>query len=193
MNRLMERTGEKTQERSMTITTYSAGPDKIVMEGALIDRRFTENYLLTGEKKPVGVFHHLVLRMLINAADRQIEDVDVELVAVPREECLHIKNSLDLLKGEKITSGFMRRIQTLIRKDRSCAHLRTLLVSMSSTAILGLYSILSKQPLDLKLVKENPKLEKIVLGTVMDTCYVWREKGPEFQRLADMIDDAREK
>ena len=77
MNRLLTMAREKKQERTITIATYSAGTDKIVMEGTLIDRRFTENNLLTGEKRPAGVFHHRVLRILVNSASRRIENIDV--------------------------------------------------------------------------------------------------------------------
>jgi hypothetical protein len=83
---------EKAQERTITIATYSAGTDKIVMEGTLIDRRFTENYLLTGEKRPVGVFHHIVLRNLVNATIRRIENIDIKLIEIPRDECIKIKD-----------------------------------------------------------------------------------------------------
>jgi len=191
MNRLLATAGDKAQERTITITTCSAGPGKIVMEGTLIDRRFTENYLVTGEKRPVGVFHHMVLRILVNETSRLIEDVDVELIAVPRNECLHIKDSLNSLKGEHITKGFMRRMHSLIGGEKSCAHLRTLLISMSSTVVQGIYSIQSQKPFDFRMLIDKPETEKALLGTVLDTCYVWREGGPELQNLLRMIDNER--
>ena len=193
MNRLLATAGDKVQERTITIMTYSAGPGKIVMEGTLMDRRFTENYLLTGEKRPVGVFHHMVLRILVNETSRLIEDVDVELIAVPRDECIQIKDSLDSLKGEHITKGFMRRMQSLIGGEKSCAHLRTLLVSMSSTVVQGIYSIQSQKPFDFRMLIDKPETERALLGTVLDTCYVWREGGPELQSVLRMIDSERGK
>ena len=193
MSRLLAIADEKAQKREITITSYSAGLDKVVMEGTLIDRRFTENYLLTGEKRPVGVFHHMVLRLLINKLSRRIEDVEVKFVKVPRDDCEKIKDSFDSLKGEYITKGFVRRIQLLVGGEKSCVHLRTLLISMSSTVVQGIYAIQSRKSFDFQQTINNPEIEKAILGTIQNTCFVWRENGPEFQRVLKMINDERSK
>lgn len=189
MNRFQPMTGEKCQERTIKITTYSAGPDKIIMEGTLIDHRFTENYLLTGEKRPVGDFHHMILRILIHMISRRIEDIDIELVKVPRDECAEVKSCFDSLKGEYIRKGFMRRMQSLVGGEKSCAHLRTLLTSMSPTVVQGIYSIHAQKPTDLHLLIDHPELKQAVLGTIHNTCFVWREDGQEIRRVLEMMDE----
>ena len=193
MGRLFDLVREKAHQRSITITTYPAGQDNVLVEGVLVDRRFKENYLITGEKRPIGEFHHMAILILVNSTTMKIEDVDVEIITVPRDECLKIKDSLEVIKGEQITRGFTQRIQSLIGKDKSCAHLRSLLLSMSSAAIQGAFSIRAQQPLDFRLVINNPHFEKAVMGTLVNTCHVWRENGPEYRKVLDMVEQARGK
>jgi hypothetical protein len=191
MGRLHDLIREKSHQRTITITSYLVNQDNVLVEGVLLDRRFKENYLITGEKRPVGEFHHMVALILVNSTTMMIEDIDVELVTVPRDECQKIKDSLDVIRGEHITKGFTQRIQSLIGKDKSCAHLRTLLLSMSSAAIQGVFSVKAQQPLDLRLVIDNPHLEKVLMGTLVNTCYVWRENGPEHRKVMDILEQYR--
>ena len=191
MSRLFDIAREKAHQRTITITTYPAGQDKILIEGVLIDRRFTENYLITGEKRPVGNFHHMVILLLVNSVSMRIEDVDVELITTPRDECKKIKDSLNAIKGEWIIKGFSSKINSLIGNEKSCAHLRTLLLAMSPTAIQGAFSIRAQKPLDLRYFINNPQLEKRFMSTLLNTCYVWRENGPEYRNVLDMIDTVR--
>ncbi len=191
MGRLFDMAREMAHRRNIEITTYPAGENRFLVEGILVDRRFRENYLITGEKRPVGEIHHMAIMLLVNATTMIIEDVEVELVTIPRDECLKIKDSLDTIRGECITKGFTRRIQSLIGKDRSCAHLRTLLLSMSSAAIQGVFSIRAQKPMDLHLIINNPHLEKALMGTLVNTCHVWRENGPEHRRVLGMLEQAR--
>lgn len=191
MSRLHDIAREKAHQRTITITTYPAGQDSVLVEGVLIDRRFKENYLITGEKRPVGEFHHMVILLLVNLSTMIIEDVDVELITVPRDECLIIKDSLDAIRGEHITRGFTQRIQSLIGNDKSCAHLRTLLHSMSSATIQGVFSIRAQKPLDLRLVVNNPPIEKVLMSTLVNTCYIWRENGPEHRKVLELLKKER--
>jgi hypothetical protein len=78
---------QKIHARKIEVSTYSYDEQRIIVEGFLRDDRFQNSYLMTGEKFPQGVIHHMAIRLLINCSNLLIEDVDVELIAVPREIC----------------------------------------------------------------------------------------------------------
>lgn len=193
MSRLHDLAGEKTQQRTITIGTYPAGEDNILIEGILVDRRFKENYLITGEKRPVGEFHHMRILFLVNSMSMRIEDVEVEMITIPRDECMKIKESLIAIKGESIVQGFSKKMNSLLGNENSCSHLRTLILAMSQAAIQGVFSVKAQKPLNLGFVANNPQLEKRLTDTLLNTCYVWRENGSEYAKLKELLNGVREK
>ena len=99
MSRLLEMVEEKAHQRTITVTTYKAGSGKAVVEGRLVDRRFKENFLLTGEKISSGEIHDMIVRLLVDTKSLTIEDVEVELVRIPRPGCSKLYDSLSVIKG----------------------------------------------------------------------------------------------
>jgi hypothetical protein len=191
MSSLMQLTGDKAHERSVTVATFPAGHGKVVVEGRLVDRRLKDYYLVTGEKRPAGDIHHMVVRMLVNTATFIIEDVEVELVSVPREECKEVRNSLDVIKGERIVKGFSIRMKSLLGGVKSCAHLLTLVIDMGPAALQGIFSSGAQKPMDVKTMLADPARINFFMKTLINTCRVWREDGPALKKLRDFIDDMR--
>jgi len=183
--------GEGIQERTITVTTYDAGPGYAIVEGKLVDNRYKENHLVTGEKRPAGIFHDMRVRLLVDMGTMKITDVGVRMIKTPREECLKIENSLKKIEGESLMKGFTGRVQELLGREKGCAHLRTLLLAMSSGAVQGTYAIRAQKPLDYKKIVESPEIEKYFLGTLVNTCYLWRKDGDEYNKVIAMLDEAR--
>jgi hypothetical protein len=188
MSRLMQMAGDRAHERTITITTHPAGTDKVVVEGRLVDRRLQDYYLVTGEKRPAGEIHHMVVRLLIETAGFSIEDVEVDLVEVPREECAEVRGTLDVIRGEKIARGYSGRMKTLLGGVKSCTHLLTLLIAMGPAALQGIFSSRAVKPMDMAAMLTEPSRVKFFMKTLINTCRVWRDDGPALKRFLDMIE-----
>jgi hypothetical protein len=187
MSGLMDMAGDKAHERTITIATYPAREGRAVVEGRLVDRRLKDNYLLTGEKRPAGEIHHMIVRLLVDTAGLTIEDVEVEMVTVPRDECEQVRNSLDAIKGEKIAKGFTNRMKSLLGGTKSCTHLVALLIAMGPAALQGVFSSRAQKPIDLPAMLADHSRVKFFMKTMLNTCYVWREDGPELKKLLELI------
>lgn len=188
MSRLMHMAGDKAHQRTITISTYPAGPEKVIVEGSLVDRRLNDYYLMTGEKRPAGEIHHMAVRLLVETAGFSIEDVEVDLVAVPRDECAEVRDTLDIIKGEKIARGFSGRMKELLGGVKSCTHLLTLLVAMGPAALQGIFSSRAQKPMDMAAMMADPSRTGFFMKTLLNTCRVWREDGPAFKRLSETIE-----
>jgi hypothetical protein len=193
MSRLMQMAADKAHERTITIGTYPAGDDRVIVEGRLIDNRLRDYYLVTGEKRPAGEIHHMVIRLLVEIAGFTIEDVEVELVATPRDECADVQGTMDIIRGEKITKGFSSRMKSLLGGTKSCTHLVTLLIAMGPAALQGVFSSRAQKPMEMASFMADPNRARFFMKTLLNTCYVWREDGPALKKLREMIDAMRGK
>lgn len=189
---LMERAGTKAHERRITVSTFEAGRDFVIVEGRLVDDRLNEYHLVTGEKRPPGEIHHMVVRLLVDATAFTIEDVEVELVRTPREECRELRESLEVIRGERIARGFSRRMRDLLGGTRGCTHLLTLLLDMGPAALQGIFSSRARNPIDAVSMLGDPTRTEFFLATLLDTCRVWRKDGPAMKRLRRLIDASRD-
>lgn len=187
MSGMMDRAEKKAHERTITMATYPAGEGRVVVEGRLVDRRLGDYYLVTGEKREAGEIHHMVIRLLVNTGTLAIEDVEVELVSVPRGECAAVRDSLAVIKGERIVRGYSDRMKELLGGVKSCTHLVTLLIAMGPAALQGIFSSRARKPMDLASMVADPVRVKFFMDTIVNTCHVWREGGPELKRLRDFI------
>ncbi len=190
MSRLMRMAEEKAHERTITVATYPAGADRVVVEGMLVDRRLKDYYLVTGEKRPAGDIHHMIVRLLVETAGLVIEDVEVELVSVPRDECPEIKDTLEVIKGERITKGFSNRMKSLLGGTKSCTHLMTLVIAMGPAALQGVFSSRAQKPMEIASFMADPDRVKFFMKTLINSCHVWREDGPAMKKLRETIGSA---
>lgn len=188
MSRLIERVEEKASQRTITVTTYKAGPGKAVVEGRLIDQRFRENFYLTGEKRPAGEFHNMIVRFLVDTSRLIIEDVEVELVKVPRQECSELYDSLSVIKGVRISKGFTQKIKSLLGGIQSCAHLRELVEVMGPAAIQGVFCIVAENESALQTLIGNPQMRRHIADSVVNSCHVWREDGPQLKKMLGLLE-----
>ena len=161
--------GKKYHTRTIEINTYEYDEQRLVVEGCLADHRLQEYHLATGEKRSPGLLHQMIIHMLVNKTTLEIEDLHVEMPTVPREECLETINSIDAVKGLRITRGFTSRVKALVGSGKGCNHLVALLTSMGSSTIQG-YAAYKLQ--------ESSRLTSDMLNLLENTCWTWRKEGP---------------
>ena len=145
----------------------------MIVEGFLKDYRFQKIYSMTGEKFPSGTIHHMAVRLLVNCSNLMIEDIDVDLISVPREACRETIECLAPIKGLSITKGFTAKVKKLTGGKKGCTHLVELILAMAPAAIQGYATYQSR-----KLVVFDPDRAKMILEFLVNTCRVWREDGP---------------
>lgn len=178
MQSIWKSRGEKLHTRNIEVTTYDYDGQRIIVEGFLKDDRFQESRVITGEKFPSGVIHHMAIRLLVNCSNFLIEDVDVELISVPREACRETIRCLASIKGLTITKGFTAKVKKLAGGNKGCTHLVELLLAMAPAAIQGYAAYQSKKP-----EVFDPNRAKMILQFLVNTCRAWRDDGPLVEKF----------
>ncbi len=171
--RFWEEKKEKLHTRSIEVSTYEYDGQRLVVEGFFKDDRFHASRIITGESFPAGVIHHMAIRLLINCSNMMIEDIEAELLSVPREICRETLDCLAPVKGIVITKGFTEKVKKIVGGNKGCTHLVELLLAMAPAAIQGYASYQSKRPQDY-----DPERAKMILQFLVNTCRAWREDGP---------------
>jgi hypothetical protein len=172
---------EKIHGRTIAVSTYAYDQESIIVEGRLTDTRFRQTYYLNGESRPPGIVHDMLVRMRVKGPDLVIEDIDVEMETVPREDCRQTLNSLMPIKGMKIRHGFTDRVKAEVGGAKGCSHLVALLLAMAPAAVQGAWSAVAQQPVD------PSELSGKALAFLDNTCWVWRSDGPLMQELKAKI------
>lgn len=174
---------DKVHTRSISLSTYDAEENCIIVEGKLIDHRLKDVYHFSGEKKPPGVIHHMLIRMLVSLPALTIKDIEVEMPAVPREECLETMKNVREMIGVSITSGYSECVKKRVGGKVGCAHLSTLLISMGPEVVQGAYANHARKP------QENTgnELRELFIAGMKNTCYVWRENGTHYKTVIDSL------
>ena len=163
---------QKIHTRCIDVATYEGGADSIIVEGILTDERLVNSYRSGGETLPPGTVHHMIIRMKVRGHKLVIEDIDVEMPTVPRQECHETLDSLAPLKGMPIVSGFTNRVKDLVGGVKGCAHLVALITAMAPAAVQGAWAAISSKPRDPGTILPG------AVERIKDTCRVWRSDGP---------------
>ena len=163
---------QKIHTRRIDIATYEGGSDSIIIEGVLTDERLLTSFRSSGESYPPGTVHHMIIRMEIRGPKLVIQDIDVEMPTVPRQECLETLDSLQPIKGIPIVSGFTARVKDLAGGTKGCAHLVALLTAMAPAAVQGAWAAMTSKPGDPATYLPG------AVERIKDTCRVWRSDGP---------------
>lgn len=172
MQEIWKSKGPKVHSRKIEVSTYACDGQRILVEGTLKDDRFQESHVITGETFPKGVVHHMVVRLRVNCASLVIEDVEADLISIPREECRETIDCLAPLKGMTIARGFTSKVKRLAGGNRGCAHLVELILAMAPAVFQGFGAHQAQKPVDFR-----SDHARMVLAFLIDTCRVWREEG----------------
>jgi hypothetical protein len=164
--------------RTITVSTYTAGDDSIMVEGILKDTRYCSIFsVTTGEQHPPGTVHEIALRLLLGTR-LEILDLEVDMPHMPRNECYEMAQSLEPLLGRRITAGFTSWVKKTFGGPNGCTHLNALLLAMAPTAVQGLYSAAMMKP---RTVSEASVI--LDSGYLVDSCKIWRSDGPLVREL----------
>jgi len=164
---------EKIHTRNIEVSIYEYDGQRIIVEGVLRDDRYQPFYTVTGGTYPAGVLHHMSIRLLVNCSSLQIEDVETDLMSVPRETCRETAGCLAPIRGLSVTRGFTSKVKSLAGGNRGCTHLVELLLAMAPAVFQGVaaYQTRNHEALDQEYAKR-------IVRYLVNTCHAWREDGP---------------
>ena len=168
--------GKKVHTRNIEISTYEDDENHIVVEGELKED-YLIPYYVSGEKREPHTVHHMLLRLKIELASLTVKEVTVEMPGIPYDECLETSTSLDTIKGLSISPGFTSKVKDLLRKNKKCLHLATLIHALTPAVMQGFWIYLARKPRDRGI--SSGMLENYLIGT----CWVWRRDGPLAKRM----------
>ena len=167
---------KKIHTRNIEISTYEFDEKNIVVEGILKDDILIPIYA-SGKKHPPHSPHHMMIQMLIECASLVIREINVKMPGIPYEWCKETCDSLDQIKGLKISPGFTSKVKKILRKNKKCLHLTTLFLSMVPTVMLGYWTFNARKTSGGKVSSG------MIEDYLVDTCWVWRKDGPRIKML----------
>jgi hypothetical protein len=170
---------ELIHSRKIIVNCYESDTERLIVEGFLTDERLFP-YIIHAlrEQREPGLMHHVALMMELTIPQLKIVSITSEMPVVPDAGCRDIKNSVHRLEGRCIRPGFTSEVRELFGKAAGCLHLTNLILAMSSAAVQGLWSYLSR-------VREGagPSLPATDGSMLIDSCHMWRKEGPFVEKI----------
>ena len=179
MGRLEGKKKSKIHTRTLSMATYEADDGNIIVEGTLADHRLVDTYLMSGERRPAGILHHMSVKLLVGPPHLTIHDIEVDMISIPRPHCAEIIRSYDRIKGVTVSSGFTVKIKELMGGINGCSHVTALLVAMGPTVVQGYYTYFAGKSGH----GTHPEIRRAVNRHIKNTCHVWREDGPHYKEI----------
>jgi len=189
MSRLLKLAEDCAHRRSIEMATYPAGENHIITHGRLHDIRLKDYYKFTGERVDSGTLHDMEIILLLKTPRLIIEDIEVIINTVPREDCLLIEKSLNKIIGMSISGGFSAKVREISGGTLGCTHLVHLLTTMAPAIRQGYWAYVFQK--DVSKTQNDSRSESLSSG-LKDSCFAWREEGEAYQKLSKFMKE-REK
>jgi len=175
---------KRLHKRTIELSSFDLGHEKVLVKGTLVDRRFVPIYDVGEEVREEGVVHHMKIRLVVKGIPPEILDVEAEMEAYPHPECPKTLDALEQIKGMKLRGGFSEKVRTIMGGTKGCVHLTHLLIAMAQEIFAG--------SMTNRLRKSRPRLKELSeiegLEYLVNSCRVWRKDGPLFTRLKETVD-----
>ncbi|NPU83033.1 MAG: DUF2889 domain-containing protein [Syntrophaceae bacterium] len=180
---------ERIHSRNITVDCYETPDGNLFVEASLTDERYVPFFLYTANRvHDPGVIHGMIARMTLSVPDLTILDADADMHTVPIEECTEVRDSIRRLVGMRIRAGFTNEVKQMLGKKAGCQHLTNLIMTMSSGAVQGLWTIMSRLR-----EEESPLKQHLDPELLLDSCWLWRSDGPLAERLRMAHEQEEEK
>ncbi|MDP1990418.1 MAG: DUF2889 domain-containing protein [Syntrophales bacterium] len=170
---------ELIHSRKIVVNCYETDTERLIVEGFLTDERLFP-YIIHAlrETREAGLMHHVALTMELTIPQMKIVSIMAEMPVVPDAGCRDIKEAVQKLEGRFIRPGFTVEVRDLFGKAAGCLHLTNLILAMSSAAVQGLWSYLSR-------MREGavPSLPATDGSMLIDSCHMWRKEGPFVEKI----------
>ncbi len=176
---------EKVHSRDIMMSTYEVDENHILAEGTLLEKRYRDYYKVSGEKIQSGELHNMTVRFLVKIPELIIEQTEVEMDTVPRDDCHLIKDSIEKLNGSRIAKGFTGRVKSMLSGIDGCVHLNHLVTTMASSIMQGFWAYQSSIRKSKGDIDKDTEKRRIIAmrNSLADACYAWRSDGSAVVKL----------
>jgi hypothetical protein len=117
--------------------------------------------------------HQMIIRLTIDE-ELVVQDIWVDMKAIPHDECPMAMDPMKKMIGAKIASGWRKEIEKNLGDIKGCAHLRELLFNMATAAIQTLTPTLRSRRGD-------------QMPAHLNKCSTWRVDSELVERLYPMF------
>jgi hypothetical protein len=125
-----------------------------------------------GPQKPGDPVHDIHIRITVDD-ERVIREIEVNMGSMPFGTCHEIKDSFNVLVGERIGPGW-RNILKKIPRTGTCTHAKELLIPMATAVVQGM--ALGRDPQGKASISRDT--ERTDAPFFVDDCHSWRADGP---------------
>lgn len=171
-------------ERAYVVRAYRAGPDTMLLRGAVRDQKPPGLYM-PDDPEPLTV-HHMVVDLRVAMPALEIVDARAVLETHPHSSCPRIEDHYRNLIGLSIARGFTHRVRELFGGPRGCTHTTALLQAMAPVAIQSIWSMRAVQARDNGTeggLFGSPENRDRGLAMNLNTCHVWAEDGDQVRAI----------
>lgn len=170
--------------RDIHVDAWLPGDGTIEIRGELADER--PQGIGAQSKRPEKI-HGIRATLRISIPDLKLEDIEIEMPTVPQPECRDIKDGAKKLVGEKIASGFTRKVHQALPRTRTCPHIVTLILQMAPVAVQASYvHFFDRASQAMKAGELDPdKLTELTREQWKNSCYVASENGPGLRKMEE--------
>jgi hypothetical protein len=166
------------------IRSYCLDKDRLIVEGILRDNLLISGYRWDGVRRPPGVVHRIIVRIMLAGWPLEILDAEAEMPKIPHELCPTTQDSVRRIIGVKIAHGFTSEVRKRLGGTRGCAHMTYLVTAMGPAAMHGYWTMKSRDPRPIpKSIEEFTELPSL-----MNSCALWGKDGPIVRQLREKIE-----
>ena len=145
------------------------------IEGRITD---TKTYSYDNEDRGIVIsgspVHDMIVRLTIDE-NLLVHEAEAHTLSSPFNICPNIANSIETLRGLKISSGWRKSVRDKIGGTNGCTHITQLLIGPLATTAYQTIVPLKRHPHKNKNPSRRP--------SIIDTCYGWSAKGPIVKRF----------
>jgi hypothetical protein len=161
--------------RVIDMTAYARDDGLYDVEARLVDRKpFSFKRFSSPDPVPAGwPLHDLWLRLTVDD-EFVVRQISAVSDTTPFGVCKEAEATLGVLVGERIASGWSRRVKERLRGPASCTHLMEMLIPMGTTALQGIRGLNSER---------NAALDPNGVPYKVDSCYAFARQREVVMRL----------
>jgi hypothetical protein len=165
--------------REISIKTSDLGEHYILVEGSLIDHRYSPRRNEISDESEL--VHHMVIRLEVKGPEMLIERAEASMPHHPREECPEMLPWITNLQGLRIVPGYSMRVKKVIGGTKGCAHLTSLVISMGESAVQGYWAAYGAE-------SRRKGLSEQMIKKFINTCHLWKPDGPIIKCLQQTLE-----
>jgi hypothetical protein len=161
--------------RVIDMRAYRRSDGLYDVEAHLVDTKpFDLTRISAPEPLPAGqALHDLWIRLTIDH-EYIVRHIEAASDATPFGMCKEAESTLSVLVGERVASGWSRRVKEKLRGTASCTHLMEMLIPMGTTAMQGIRALAAGRPAPLDANGAPQQL---------DSCYAFSRHREVVKRL----------